>query len=159
MAGRWLDCTTKLRIIRSIHKALAYFFHRIIFSLREGVRLQLGYCVFGQPEIVLSTARKTDRKGEPKISLHARALRAHPAFLVFCLHLFTNRALWSKNQQIECEGFTRFCLHLSFTRFFRKWLPRKGWTNEVKEYGIFSISQSLDFQLTAFSQKVFPSPF
>jgi len=74
---------------------LAYFFHRIIFSLREGVRLRLGYCVFGQPEIVLSTARKTDRKGEPKISLHARALRAHPPFFVFCLHLFTHRALRS----------------------------------------------------------------
>ena len=155
MAGRWLDCTTKLRIIRSIHKALAYFFHRIIFSLREGVRLRLGYCVFGQPEIVLST----DRKGEPKISLHARALRARPPFFVFCLHLFTHRPLLSMNQQIVGEGFTRFCLHLSFTHFFRKWPPRKGWTKEVKEYGIFSISQSLDFQPTAFSKKVLPSPF
>ena len=149
MAGRWLDCTTKLQIIRSIHKALAYFFHCIIFSLREGVRLRLGYCVFGQPEIVLSIARKTDRKGEPKISLHARALRAHLAFFVFCLHLFTYRSLRSMNQQIECEGFTRFAFTFPSLVFFRKWLPRKGWTNEVKEYGIFSISQSIDFQPTA----------
>jgi hypothetical protein len=38
---------------------LAYFFRRIIFSLRESVRLRLGYRVFGRPEIVLSAVRKT----------------------------------------------------------------------------------------------------
>jgi len=105
---------------------LAYFFHRIIYSLREGVRLRLGYCVFGQPEIVLSTARKTDRKGEPKINLHARALRAHPAFFVFCLHLFTHRPLLSMNQQIVGEGFTRFAFTFPSPVFFGNGFREKG---------------------------------
>jgi|GEM_PF-4268741 hypothetical protein len=29
------------------------------------------------------------------------------------------------NQQIEGEGFTRFCLHLSFTRFFSEMTSAK----------------------------------
>jgi hypothetical protein len=79
----------------------------------------------GSPRSCFPLLEKAAEKGEHKIGFHARALRALPAFFVFCLHLFTHRALRSMNQQIEGEGFTRFCLHLSFTHFFSEMTSAK----------------------------------
>jgi len=101
---------------------LAYFFHRIIFSLREGVRLRLGYCVFGQPEIVLSTARKTDRKGEPKIVHYARVRR-------FSFFAFTSSPIALYNliiSKLSVKDSPDFAFTFPSPVFFRKWLLRKG---------------------------------
>ena len=108
----------------------------------------------GSPRSCFPLLEKAAEKGEPKISLHARALRARPPFFVFCLHLFTHRALRSMNQQIEGEGFIRFCLHLSFTHFFSEMTSAKR-VNKGGEgiWHFFRVHKPLIFSKLHFQKK------